>query len=148
APFPMQAGERLAERAGGTAVGRAPRGAPLTPTGRFPTIRSMPALPQNQFTTVAEVYDNLMRVVPYRHWGDYAERLWERFGAQPRSVLDVACGTGNVLLELRRRGYQVAGVDNSAAMLAIARRKAGPAVPLSCQDMRCFSLDRAFDAAV
>jgi SAM-dependent methyltransferase len=108
----------------------------------------MPLAPHNQFTDVAAVYDDLMSVVPYSYWVDYVETLWERFGAAPRSVLDLACGTGNVLLELQERGYEVAGVDNSAAMLEEARRKAGPAVPLFCQDVRHLELGRTFDAAV
>jgi SAM-dependent methyltransferase len=108
----------------------------------------MQPTPQNQFTTVATVYDHLMQVVPYRHWVDYVEQLWQRFHAAPRTVLELACGTGNVLLELRERGYEVAGVDNSAEMLEEARRKAGPEVDLHCQDMRFLSLGRSFDACV
>jgi SAM-dependent methyltransferase len=104
--------------------------------------------PDNQFTDVAAVYDQLMAVVPYRYWVDYVEQLWERFGAAPRSVLDLACGTGNVLLELGRRGYGVAGADSSATMLREARRKVGAAAPLFRQDMRELVLERTFDAAV
>ena len=39
-------------------------------------------------------------------------------------ILELACGTGRVLLPLARQGYQVTGVDLSAAMLDVARRKA------------------------
>src|SRR5438034_6566616 len=77
----------------------------------------------SQFTDVAEVYDSLMAVVPYRHWVNYAERIWERFECSPTTVLDLACGTGNVTLELERRGYQATGVDNSAAMIRQAQAK-------------------------
>jgi len=102
----------------------------------------------NQFTTVAEVYDNLMSVVPYARWVDYVELLWERFGTAPRSVLDLACGTGNVLIELRGRGYEVAGADKSPGMLRQAARKTIGEVPLTCQDMRELDLPRTFDACV
>jgi ubiquinone/menaquinone biosynthesis C-methylase UbiE len=37
------------------------------------------------------------------------------------SVLDVGCGTGHFLSELRSRGYEVSGVDGSAEMLVHAR---------------------------
>ena len=38
-------------------------------------------------------------------------------------VLDVACGTGDMVLELVRQGCSVTGVDLSGEMLAIARQK-------------------------
>jgi ubiquinone/menaquinone biosynthesis C-methylase UbiE len=41
-----------------------------------------------------------------------------------RRVLEVGCGTGNISLELARRGAHVTGVDLSFPMLALARRKA------------------------
>jgi SAM-dependent methyltransferase len=38
-------------------------------------------------------------------------------------VLEIACGTGRVMLPLARAGFDVVGVDVSSAMLAIARDK-------------------------
>lgn len=38
-------------------------------------------------------------------------------------VLELACGTGRIVLPLARAGHAVTGVDGSAAMLAVARRK-------------------------
>lgn len=38
-----------------------------------------------------------------------------------RKVLDVGCGTGHYIAELRRRGFEVSGVDGSAEMLKRAR---------------------------
>jgi demethylmenaquinone methyltransferase / 2-methoxy-6-polyprenyl-1,4-benzoquinol methylase len=45
-------------------------------------------------------------------------------------VLDVATGTGLVAAELRRRGFEVTGLDLSPEMLAIAHRRFGDAVDL------------------
>ena len=39
------------------------------------------------------------------------------------SVLDLACGTGRLLVPLLRDGYQVVGLDRSPEMLAAAARK-------------------------
>jgi ubiquinone/menaquinone biosynthesis C-methylase UbiE len=104
---------------------------------------------QNQFTEVADVYDSLMSVVPYSYWVEYVERLWQRFEVSPQRVLDLACGTGNVLLELLRRGYEVGGADYSDAMLRVARRKVPAEVPLWCQDARTLDLPGPpFDACV
>jgi ubiquinone/menaquinone biosynthesis C-methylase UbiE len=103
----------------------------------------------DQFNEVAEVYDDLMSVVPYRWWVDYVERIWRSFGVRPRRVLDLACGTGNVLAELLRRGYEAEGSDASAAMLGVARRKLSEDVSLWCQDFRSLAIPGApFDACV
>lgn len=60
--------------------------------------------------------------------------LWRRFlvSRLPPSghVLDVATGTGLVAAELMRRGFDVTGVDQSAEMLAVARRRFGDTVEL------------------
>lgn len=60
--------------------------------------------------------------------------LWRRFlvSRLPRSgrVLDVATGTGLVAAELIRRGFEVTGVDQSAEMLDVARRRFGDKVEL------------------
>lgn len=60
-----------------------------------------------------------------------------------RSLLDVACGTGEHLRRFRRE-LTVAGVDRSEAMLAVARRKL-PGVPLERADMTAMDLARRFD---
>jgi len=101
----------------------------------------------NQFRDVAAIYDSLMSVVPYRQWVSYVERIWERYGRRPRRVLDLACGTGNVTIELARRGFEVAGVDYSAPMIEIARQKA-PSIPFYVQDARALHLPARFDDAV
>lgn len=54
--------------------------------------------------------------------------LWARdhwAGAWPESVVDVACGTGQVAVALALRGVRAAGLDRSGAMLehAVARAK-------------------------
>jgi SAM-dependent methyltransferase len=67
-------------------------------------------------------------------------------------ILELACGTGRVLLPLAREGYEVVGVDISPAMLAAAREKVAregleERVALVEQDMRSLDLDRRFALA-
>jgi SAM-dependent methyltransferase len=63
-----------------------------------------------------------------------------------KSLLDVACGTGAHLAELRQ-WYEVEGADLSPAMLAVARERL-PGIPLHQADMRTLDLDRSFDAVI
>lgn len=45
--------------------------------------------------------------------------------AGARSVLDVGCGTGELVISLAALGLEVVGVDPAGAMLDVARRKVG-----------------------
>lgn len=68
-----------------------------------------------------------------------------RDGAPARSLLDVACGTGRHLAAFANHIDEVAGLDASPEMLAIARTRLDGAVPLVAADMRTFDLGRRFD---
>ncbi|MFL5733408.1 MAG: class I SAM-dependent methyltransferase [Chloroflexia bacterium] len=59
------------------------------------------------------------------------------------ALLDVACGTGN-LISLLRRHYSVEGLDLDPYMLDIARRKE-PDITFHQADMVTFDLGRRFD---
>ncbi|HSI96999.1 MAG TPA: class I SAM-dependent methyltransferase [Gaiellaceae bacterium] len=61
--------------------------------------------------------------------------LWRRFlvsrlPSDHAHVLDVATGTGLVATELLRRGFRVTGLDQSAEMLEVARRRFGKRIEL------------------
>lgn len=75
--------------------------------------------------------------------------------AQGGHVLELACGSGRVLVPLARAGHRVVGLDASPHMLELAGQKltaAGPEVMARAEpvrgDMRDFALDRRFDLAV
>lgn len=62
-------------------------------------------------------------------------------------VLEVACGTGRVLLHLLSNGIDAVGIDMSGSMLAVLKRKAkalGLEPDVRIADMRSFHLDRKF----
>ncbi|MDT0341209.1 class I SAM-dependent methyltransferase [Streptomyces litchfieldiae] len=67
-----------------------------------------------------------------------------------RRILDAGCGSGPLSAALRERGAVVTGVDASAGMLALARRRLGDDVALHVVDL-CDPLpfdDGAFDDVV
>jgi SAM-dependent methyltransferase len=56
--------------------------------------------------------------------GQYLRELLERHTIAGRRALDLACGTGTLALMLADAGWEVVGLDVSAAMLEHARAKA------------------------
>ena len=101
------------------------------------------------FSESAELYDLI-----YGSFKDYeaestniAARL-EAARPGVRTVLDVACGTGeHARLLAERHGYRVDGVDLDPTFVEIARRK-NPAGHFVVGDMRDFHLPRRYDAVI
>ncbi len=65
-----------------------------------------------------------------------------------RRVLDIGCGTGMQALALHDAGLRVTGLDASAAMLAVARRRLPPELALVRADSLAAFAGRSFDAAL
>jgi SAM-dependent methyltransferase len=90
-----------------------------------------------------------------RYWADefhnlavpVLERIWLPGLPAGGRLLDVCCGTGYLAGILGRRGFQVTGVDASAAMIAYARENA-PAGQFQVADVTDFHLAAEFDGAV
>jgi len=75
----------------------------------------------------------------------FIESLIKDAHPNPVALLEVACGTGGIINSLTGR-YQVAGLDISPGMLAVARDKLPEGTPLQLADMSRFELDARFDA--
>ncbi|MFS0595948.1 methyltransferase domain-containing protein [Peribacillus frigoritolerans] len=86
----------------------------------------------------AYVYDELMKDAPYEKWLMILTAKLEQYGIGGRKVLDLACGTGEITVELAQHGFEVTGVDLSDEMLLVANEKAvklGLSIPLFQQNM-------------
>lgn len=101
---------------------------------------------------LAGCYDELTYDVGYPAWADYIEKHFRRRGLPGSTVLDLACGTGSLTLELARRGYEMIGVDLSPEMLSEASEKArdveGTPPIFLCQSMDKLDLYGTIDACV
>lgn len=76
----------------------------------------------------------------------FVDRLIQRLAPSPgAAMLDLGCGSGRHSQSLAAHGFQVTGIDLSAASLARARQLAGGSVRFIEQDMRVPFGARAFD---
>ena len=90
------------------------------------------------YSALAPCYDSMTPDVNYSKYADVLIKLSQKYGCTPGIVLDLACGTGSLSLELASRGLDVIGVDASYEMLSEATLKNAEAeknVLFLCQRM-------------
>ena len=103
------------------------------------------------YKNLAASYDRLTNDVDYEATVAFYEEILRREGLTPRTVVDLACGTGSVTEILARKGYRVTGVDMSEEMLTEAAMKTMDMEqpPMySCQLLQNLRLPRGVDMAV
>ena len=98
----------------------------------------------------AAFYDQLMTDVDYDAWAQYLLGLLQQNGILPgETVLDCACGTGEITLRLHKAGYHMTGADLSERMLEIAQqkaRKAGAKIAFVRQSLQSISVHKPVSA--
>lgn len=81
----------------------------------------------------------------------FIEAACKKYCAFPvKRLLEPACGSGRLIVELARRGYQMSGFDLNESMLQYARKRLarlGLAANFFVGDMTRFELDQPVDAA-
>ena len=105
----------------------------------------------SNYEGLSKIYDFMMSGVDYEAWADYVLSAAKRFGCEPKTVLDLACGTGSTTLPLAARGVDATGLDLAPAMLEIAREKAaeaGLSVDFVEQNMLELDFPEPFDMVV
>lgn len=73
------------------------------------------------YETFASVYDAIMDETLYDLWLDFSLR---HFPKGKKKVLELACGTGILSVMLAQKGFEVTGLDLSADMIALAKKRA------------------------
>lgn len=94
---------------------------------------------------LSEAYDRLNSEVDYGSFADFYEKCFEKWaGVNVRHVCEMACGTGSLAIELKKRGYSVTAFDLSVNMLTFADKKARDEgiedLRFTNQDMRSFKV--------
>jgi SAM-dependent methyltransferase len=72
----------------------------------------------NEYDLIAPFYD-----IEHASYSEDVDLYRDFAGVCNGPVLELACGSGRLLLPLAEEGYQVTGVDTSAAMLRLARER-------------------------
>lgn len=75
------------------------------------------------YSQLAYIYDYVMRHVSYHEWATYLSQLFSKADINVKDVLDISCGTGNLVLKLSGLGFNVAGFDESSDMVKVAKAK-------------------------
>ena len=101
----------------------------------------------NTYDAIAPFYD-----IEHAHFSEDLDMYQNFTESSGGTILELACGSGRVLLPLAEAGYDVVGIDTSAQMLAIAQQRVqelGRSVrcELIQQDMGTMHLGRKFRMA-
>ena len=103
------------------------------------------------YGALAQSYDRLTNDVDYGAVVDFYFEILSREGLNPKTAVDLACGTGSVTVLLAQRGLRVLGVDMSQDMLCEAWDKAQNLENMPtfiCQQLQHLHLPRGVDLAV
>lgn len=99
---------------------------------------------------MADLYEDARRydALAGQHFGSRDAAYWQAQAAQCSGpVLELACGSGRLTLPLAGHGTEIAGLDSSEPMLALAREKSAHAnrpIDWHLGDMAGFDLGRRF----
>ncbi len=103
------------------------------------------------YDNFSRFYDLLTDNVEYKKRADYFCRLLSLCGINGGILLDLACGTGSISVEMAKKGFDVIGVDSSIGMLNAAREKiyeSGEQILLLNQSMDDIDLFGTVDCTV
>lgn len=95
----------------------------------------------------AQVYDKLMEDFDYDCYTKILIGLFEKYSKKPKSLLDLACGTGEIASNMINNDIDTIAVDISEEMLQVAKSKNQKLLCL-CQDASQLDLYGTVDGAI
>ncbi|MBD3403417.1 methyltransferase domain-containing protein [candidate division GN15 bacterium] len=98
-------------------------------------------MPEQLYRRFATVYDRMGADRFSAEMAEYTIRIVRKFDITVTDALDLCCGTGTALQIFHRRGWRLAGIDQSPEMLAVAGRKLARArIDLYRRELPSFSI--------
>jgi trans-aconitate methyltransferase len=98
----------------------------------------------SSYDVIAQFYDSV--VTDPTEKALWLKQLIQKHYPASKSVFELACGTGGIL-EVLATDYQVTGLDNSAEMLKVARKRL-PNTEFIQASMADFNIERRFSAVL
>ena len=102
------------------------------------------------YNKFASIYDQLMMDFNYEDWFNYIKEIFGKFDKNPKNILEMACGTGNLSYYLAKERYNLTCFDLSSDMLSRAYEKLRrfKNVKLMNQNMINFNINQSFDCII
>lgn len=103
------------------------------------------------YSQLAYIYDFVMRHVDYHRWANFLYDLFLKAEVEVKEILDISCGTGNLLLELSYLNLKLAGFDIAEDMVRLAKlklKKSGLPAQVWRGSMQHFHVKKRFHAAL
>ena len=97
------------------------------------------------YTAIAEIYDYMLRHVDYQQWYEFISTIMINYIDNPRTVLELGCGTGKFGAKFSADDFKIIGLDLSLEMLMVARTRAYRNFRIACADIRSFAFKTKFD---
>ena len=69
-----------------------------------------------------EDYSDFVNTIKIRN--DYVEKICKKFVKKNSKILDVGCGTGDLVIKLSKKGFDSEGVDFASSMIDVAKKDA------------------------
>lgn len=99
----------------------------------------------NLYADLSSCYDQFCAEIDYASQCAFARRVFDAFASSDgRMYFDLACGSGQHLRDMQAHGFTPHGLDNSAAMLALAAQRC-PDAELQLCDLAAFEHHARFD---
>jgi len=104
----------------------------------------------DKYGDFAYIYDKLMDDFDYKNWAEYINSILIKNNIYDKDILEMACGTGSLTLELLKLDYKIDAFDLSVDMLTIARDKlkSKKNFRLFNLDMRNFQMNRKYKGII
>jgi ubiquinone/menaquinone biosynthesis C-methylase UbiE len=97
------------------------------------------------YSGIAEIYDYMLRYVDYEQWYKFIRGIMLLYIKNPRTVLELGCGTGKFGAKFSSDNYRIIGIDKSISMLQVARIRSFKNFSIICADISDFYLKKKFD---
>jgi len=112
------------------------------------TTENIPAV--TPYDQLAAIYDKIMSHINYKHWAKYIHNMYHYYPQPVERILDISCGTGQILPYLKKKCKHTYGCDLSSAMLKTAQTKStNDQFILWCNDARELAVSKpVFDVVV